>query len=193
MWRRAILTSGLVAGLVPVLGAGGARAETGLDLVSVPGGRFVMGDAGSDANEAPKTVTVEPFRIMRYEVTNRQFADFVAASDYRSDAETRGAGWVWGRRWRLTEGADWRHPSGPRTGLQRRWDHPVVQVSARDAAAFCGFHGLRLPTEQEWEFAARGYDGRRFPWGDDPPAAGRPRRANFGAIACCDVDLADGY
>jgi formylglycine-generating enzyme required for sulfatase activity len=54
---------------------------------------------------------------MRYDVTNRQFADFVAASDYRSDAETRGAGWVWGRRWRLSEGADWRYPSGPRTGF----------------------------------------------------------------------------
>ena len=189
MRRRTIL----IAGVMALVGAGGPRAQPDLDLVAIPGGRFVMGDAGGDDNEAPRTVSVAPFRLMRHEVTNRQFADFVAASGFRSDVEKRGAGWVWARRWRLTEGADWRHPNGPGTDLRRRWDHPVVQVSARDAAAFCAFHGLRLPSEEEWEFAARGLDGRRFPWGDDPPAEGRPRRGNFGAIACCAADLADGY
>ncbi len=171
----------------------GLRAETGLVLIPIPGGAFVMGDAEGDANEAPKTVTVQPFRIMRREVTNRQFADFAAESGYRSDVEERGTGWVWNRRWRLVKGADWRHPQGPASDLRRRWDHPVVQISAHDAGAFCAFHGLRLPTEAEWEFAARGSDGRRFPWGDDPPREGRPRRANLGAIKCCDTDLADGY
>ena len=72
-------------------------------------------------------------------------------------------------------------------------DHPVVQVSARDAAAFCAFHGLRLPDEVEWEFAARGRDGRRFPWGHEAPNGTGHRHANFGTLACCAPDAADGF
>lgn len=165
-----------------------------LTLLPVPGGGFVMGDPAGDANEAPRQLSVNGLRLMRYEVTNRQFAAFVAATGHRTDAEARGAGYVWTDRWRLVDGADWRRPHGPDSDIAGRDDHPVVQVSARDAEAFCRHHGLRLPTEAEWEFAARGTDGRRYPWGGAPPESPNgERRANFGTVDCCAADAGDGY
>ena len=169
-----------------------AQAEEA-DLVAVPGGRYVMGDARGDANEAPRQVRVESFRIMRTEATNGEFARFVAATGHVTDPERRGFGYVWDGRWHKVTGADWRHPKGPESDLSGLDDHPVAQVSHRDAAAFCRWLGLRLPSEEEWEYAARGGDGRRFPWGDDAPRQdGRPL-ANFGAVKCCAPDTWDGY
>jgi formylglycine-generating enzyme required for sulfatase activity len=130
---------------------------------------------------------------MRLEVTNRQFSNFVAASGHRTDAEESGSGFVWGRTWQRVPGADWRHPNGPGTSIGGKADHPVVQISARDAATFCAWYGLRLPSEAEWEFAARGTEGRRYPWGMSPPGAEAERRANFGTVACCAPDAAEGY
>ena len=188
------------AGLIGVLLAGvlawpGIAVADGPrdDLVAVPGGRFVMGDAMGEPDEAPRSVIVAPFRLMRHEVTNAMFARFVAASGHRTDAERSGAGYVWTRRWRLRPGADWRHPEGPASGLEAKPRHPVVQVSARDASAFCGWHGLRLPGEAEWEFAARGGDGRRYPWGDAAPRQDRRGLANFGTVRCCAADATDGH
>ncbi len=160
-------------------------------MAPVPGGTFVMGDAKGDAGESPRTVTVVPFRIMRLEVSNRQFAAFVSATGHLTDAEATGAGYVWDGRWWLIPGADWRHPQGPGSSIDAKDGHPVVQVSARDATAFCAWLGLRLPGEAEWEFAARGDDGRRYPWGMEPPGAGA--RANAGTVECCAADAADGY
>ncbi len=165
----------------------------GFGLVDIPGGRFVMGDTEGDANEVRRAVTVAPFRVMQLEVTNEQFVRFAAASGRVTDPERSGAGYVWNLRWRLVPGADWRHPEGLDSGLDGRMEHPVVQVSARDAAAFCAFYGLRLPSEEEWEYAARGADGRRFPWGDTPPEEDGRRRANFGTVQCCAPDAGDGY
>ncbi len=174
-----------------------ARADTvsdrGLGLVEIPGGSFVMGDAEGEADEVRRVVRMAPFRLMRLEVTNVQFACFVAASGHVTDPERSGAGYVWNLRWRLVPGADWRHPEGPDGTLTGRMEHPVVQVSARDAAAFCAFYGLRLPIDEEWEYAARGADGRRFPWGDTPPEEDGRRRANFGTVQCCAPDAGDGY
>ena len=177
-----------------LLGARVAAAEPpAFDLVAVPGGEFVMGDVEGEPDEAPKRTRVAAFRIMRHEVTNAAFAAFVAAGGYRSDMEASGAGYVWAGRWRLVEGADWHRPQGPDSTIAEKPDHPVVQVSARDAAAFCAWAGLRLPSEAEWEFAARGRDGRRYPWGDEVLEQGAGARANFGTLACCAPDAADGY
>ena len=90
-------------------------------------------------------------------------------------------------------GANWKRPQGAKRGRTAPDSHPVVQVSARDAAAYCAWRGLRLPTEREWEFAARGTDGRRYPWGDQPPGEGGSRRANYGAENCCAADASDGF
>ena len=164
----------------------------GLDLIAIPGGTFVQGDALGEPDENPAPRTVAPFRIMRHEVTNAEFAAFVDAAGYITDIERMGAGYVWTGNWRLVDGADWRHPHGPRDSIHGRMTHPVIQVSARDAAAFCAYHGLRLPTDTEWEFAARGTDGRRYPWGDTAPR--QPSAlANFGTDSCCAPDRGDDY
>jgi formylglycine-generating enzyme len=191
--NRGVLFS--LAAVLLALGSAPAGAARGIDgaMARVPGGDFVMGDAAGDPNEAPKPASVAAFSLMRLEVTNRQFAAFAAATDYRTDAEKSGGGYVWNRRWRLAPGADWRRPGGPGSSIDDKADHPVVQVSARGAAAFCGWHGLRLPSETEWEFAARGAEFRRYPWGMTPPGAGARRLANFGTVPCCAPDAADGY
>lgn len=170
-------------------GEGGKKGE----LISIPGGTFTMGDAGGESNEAPREVSVRPFRLMRHEVTNEAFAQFVAATGYVTDAERHGAAYVWSDRWRELSGADWRHPQGPASTIEGLARHPVVQVSARDASAYCAWRGLRLPSEEEWEFAARGSDGRRYPWGDDLPRQDGTRRANFGTETCCAPDVSDGF
>ena len=162
-------------------------------MAPVPGGSFVMGDDEGDPNETPKPARVGAFSLMRLEVTNRQFSVFAAATGYRTDAEKSGSGYVWDRTWRRVPGADWRHPNGRNGSIDAKMDHPVVQVSARDAAAFCAWRGLRLPSEAEWEFAARGAEGRRYPWGMSPPGTQALRRANFGTVECCAPDAADGY
>ena len=162
-------------------------------MVPVPGGSFVMGDDEGDPNETPKAATVGAFLLMGLEVTNRQFSVFAAATGHRTDAEKSGNGYVWDRTWQRVPGADWRHPHGNGSSIDGKLDHPVVQVSARDGAAFCAWHGLRLPSEAEWEFAARGAEGRRYPWGMSPPGTETERRANFGTVECCAPDAADGY
>jgi sulfatase modifying factor 1 len=167
-------------------------------LTPVAGGQLLRGDPRGERGEEPRRVDVSGFAMMRTEVTTAQFAAFVAATGHVTDAERAGVGHVWwrhdGRRWswRRIAGADWRHPHGP--GTAARGDHAVVQVSARDAAAFCAHHGLRLPTEDEWEWAARGADGRRYVWGDAPPErTPRARLGNVGTLACCAADDRDGH
>ncbi len=178
----------VAAALIP----GPARSAAAFEMADIPGATFIQGDAAGDANEAPQSVTVAAFRIMVDEVTNADYRAFAAAAGHLSDAERSGGGYVWTGKWRRIAGADWRHPHGPGSGIDGKDDHPVLQVSARDAAAFCAFHGLRLPTDAEWEYAARGGDGRRYPWGAEAPDQ-PSRRANFGAVSCCATDDADGF
>jgi formylglycine-generating enzyme required for sulfatase activity len=171
-----------------------AEEAPDFDLVTIPGGALAMGTRVTTPDHRRSSVRVETFALMRTEVTNGQFATFVAASGHLTDAERKGWGYSWDGRWARVTGADWRHPFGPDTNIAEYGDHPVVQVSQRDAAAFCQFYGMRLPSEAEWEFAARHPDGGRFPWGDDPPEArDGSRRANFGTVACCAPDATDGY
>jgi hypothetical protein len=119
----------------------GPHDAVDLELVDVPGGTFVMGDAAGEADEAPRTVPVSGFRLMRTEVTNAQFQAYVTDTGHRTDAERSGSGYVSTDRWRRVTGADWRHPFGPVSGIAGKGDHPVVQVSAGDAQAFCRGRG----------------------------------------------------
>jgi len=135
--------------------------RTGIELVRIPAGPFLYGDD-------KRVIDLPEYWIGRYPVTNAQFSRFVRATNYRTTAEQRGSGWVWaGSKWDEVKDVDWRHPGGPKTSIDDGDDHPVVQVSWDDAQAFCDWAGLALPTEEEWEKAARGPDGRVYPWGDD--------------------------
>jgi formylglycine-generating enzyme required for sulfatase activity len=113
------------------------------------------------------------FYIAKYPVTITQFAAFVKASSYQTDADQQGFGWVWdGKDWKQTKDANWQHPLGPKSNMIGKDDHPVVQVSWKDALAFCQWlaretgQPFTLLSEAEWEKAARGTDGRIYPWGN---------------------------
>ena len=151
-----------------VLAACAGRAPEG--MVRVPSGSFVMGnDAGPSDQRPAHQVTITGFWMDRTEVTNAQFARFIAATGYRTLAERNGDGLVFvppqqqpaslvdfTRWWVIVKGADWRHPVGPDSSIVGREDHPVVQVGWDDAVAFARWAGKRLPTEAQWEYAARG-------------------------------------
>ena len=169
-------------------------------LVPVAGGEFTMGDDSSwaypDDGESPtRTVVVEPFAIAAHAVSNASFAQFVEVTGYRTDAEVHGWSFVFAGLlpddfpdtrgvaaapwWRQVPGACWRHPEGPDSGIDERGAHPVVHVSRNDAEAWCAWAGLRLPTEAEWEFAARAGTSTVWPWGDELAPEGRHRANTF--------------
>lgn len=153
-----------------------------MELVRIPAGEFLMGsdparDKDARDDEKPQhRVYLPDFYLARTPVTNAQFEAFVKSTRRRTTAEEAGFGWAWtGTKWEQVKGADWRHPGGPKTGIAQKADHPVVQVSWEDAAAFCQWLSeaaggpFRLPSEAEWEKAARGAAARLYPWGDEPP------------------------
>jgi formylglycine-generating enzyme required for sulfatase activity len=150
-----------------------------LALVRVPAGSFTMGSSDEDGmaygDEKPQhTVELSEYWIGRYPVTVAQFAAFVKASGHKTTAEEQGEGYVWPPG-EYVKGANWQHPHGPDSDVKGKDDHPVTQVSWSDAAAFCQWvsqvtgHEMRLPSEAEWEKAARGTDGRLYPWGNEKP------------------------
>ncbi len=144
--------------------------KDGKEMVRVPAGVFLYG-------EDRQKVYLPEFWIDRTPVTNAEFTKFVQASGYHTTAELTGIGSVCIKgKWEDIPGANWRHPGGPETDIFGRVDHPVVQVSWEDAAAYAGWAGKRLPTEQEWEKAARGAQGGEYPWGNQEPT---PELCNF--------------
>jgi formylglycine-generating enzyme len=172
------------------------------DMVFVPGGEFRMGSDKHYPEEAPvHRVKVEGFYIDRTPVTNRQFRKFVNATKHVTFAEITPraedypgalphmlkAGSLvfsppkepvdlkdWSQWWRFKFGADWRRPYGPRSAISGMDDHPVVHVAYRDAEAYARWARKELPTEAEWEFAARGgLDDAEYAWGDEFTPGGK--------------------
>jgi len=174
-------------------------------MVWIRGGTFWMGgnDASTSDAEPVHRVTVTGFWMDQTEVTNRQFATFVRATGYVTVAERQpdladfsgvpasavvpglavftppgqpvslGDHLQW---WRYVPGASWNHPNGPGSGIEGKDDFPVVHISYADADAFARWAGKRLPTEAEWEFAARGgLDRKKYVWGDSIEPEGKPR------------------
>lgn len=157
--------------------------------VTLKGGKFIMGTMDKilpDDGERPERAErVKPFAVDVFAVTNERFGRFVEATGYKTEAERFGWSFVfhlflkdpmafdeapgtpW---WRVVNGAFWAAPEGPGSTINEREDHPVVHISWNDACAFAQWAGGRLPTEKEWEFAARGgLEKKRYPWGDEHP------------------------
>jgi sulfatase modifying factor 1 len=162
-------------------------------MIKLDGGPFLMGTEDTDAvpqdGEGPiRECQIDPFYLDRHTVTNAQFEEFIAASAYVTEAERFGWSFVfyppdrgldlqhvpglnW---WRRVDAALWSHPEGPDSTTDGRENYPAVHISWNDAAAYAEWAGKRLPTEAEWEFAARGgLIQKRFPWGDELTPGGK--------------------
>jgi formylglycine-generating enzyme required for sulfatase activity len=159
-------------------------------MVKVPAGDFLMG-------EPPRTASLGAFYIDKYEVTNKQFERFVRETRYRTEAERGDMWWYTGDEHGTKakiRGSSWR--DGYTDWSERNC--PVGYVTPADARAYCAWAGKLLPTEAEWEKAARGTDGREYPWGNEEPDAGGIFRANWGGEngswdAGGDGGMRDGY
>ena len=147
-------------------------------MVSFAGGKTRIGSEDGPPTERPQfTADVAPFLLDVHPVTVAEFARFVSATGFKTQSERLGESGVFDvatGKWSLVDGADWRHPRGPATPAAPD-DHPVTQVSWNDAQAYCAWAGKRLPTEVEWEHAARGGRGgdHRYAWGDELVVGGR--------------------
>jgi formylglycine-generating enzyme len=197
--------------------ATGDQPETpGAGMVLIPAGRFKMGSEDFRPEEAPvREAAVESFWIDSHDVTNAQFAKFVAETGYVTVSERapplalntpsvtpdadRPVGlpgsWVFvqpseirniddiGQWWKFVAGANWRHPEGPGSDLKGRQNHPVVHVAFEDAEAYARWAGRTLPTEEQWEFAARGgRDGEIYVWNAEQDSDDKPQANHWRGI-----------
>lgn len=161
------------------------------EMVLIKAGTFQMGTHDEDGfpadGEGPvREVQLDDFYMDQHAVTNQEFLTFVEATGYKTDAEKYGWSFVFEHLisdntkktvtqkvkqtpwWWVVHGADFKHPEGPDSSIDGRPDHPVIHISWHDALAYCKWSGTRLPTEAEWEFAARGgLQQKKYPWGDE--------------------------
>jgi formylglycine-generating enzyme len=166
-------------------------------MVLLSGGEFLMGTDDREGypadGEGPvRKIRLDPFWIDAVTVSNARFAEFVQATGHVTEAERFGWSFVFAGLlpddfpdtraaaqapwWRQVFGTDWRHPDGPDSAIDDRMDHPVLHVSFADALAYCKWARKRLPTEAEWEYAARGgLEQQRYPWGDEITPNGEHR------------------
>lgn len=149
----------------------GAPPDTS-GMLRIEGGEFTMGTDDGYPFEGPAhRVVLGPFYIDEHEVTNGQYAEFVEATDYVTESERLGWSGVFDpiqNGWTKGDGADWRKPHGPGSSYTDMLEYPVVHLSWQDADAYCGWRGARLPSEAEFEFAARGgLEGATYAWGNE--------------------------
>ncbi|MEC5146776.1 formylglycine-generating enzyme family protein [Chitinophaga sp. 212800010-3] len=213
-----------------------ARKDTLNKMVLIPAGSFFMGadDSTGVVDEYPKhLVEIHSFWMDEHEVTNREFAEFVAATGYVTTAEkpvskeellaslapgapqpdssqlaemTAPGALVFtppdhavplndiGQWWTFVKGASWKHPGGPGTDINNKDNEPVTQVSWLDAQAYAKWAGKRLPTEAEWEYAARGgLSGQMYPWGNEPLTVGKPKANTWNGNFPYRNTQTDGY
>ena len=195
--------------------APGTKSGSNGEMVQLQVGRFLSGSDDpwvypSDGEGPVREVSVDSFWVDRLAVSNDDFAEFVEATGYATEAERFGWSFVFqgllpddfpptqsvvqAPWWRKVEGSDWRHPEGPQSSVDGRDDHPVVHVSWADAQAFSSWAGTRLLTEAEWEFAARGgLEGKVFPWGDEREPGGEHRMNVWQGTFASKNTEADGY
>ena len=190
--RRAFLR---IDTLTPVNRSGGTSSRHTVEQATISAGSFMMGDSSGDMNAADgetpvHEVAIDAFEIDATSVTNDDFARFVSDTGYETEAETFGftavfhlavaapredimgpaPGTPW---WVGVRGGDWSHPGGRDSSVEGFGDHPVVHVSWNDANAYAEWTGRCLPTEAEWEYAARGgLEAKKYPWGDEEVDAG---------------------
>ena len=156
------------------------------DIVSIPSGSALIGSESGYPEERPeRQVEIAVFNIDATEVTNAQFSTFIAETGYITSAEKIQSGFnVPGAAvfvppdisnpnwWRFVEGANWEHPEGPDSTIEGREGEPVVQVSHEDAVAYALWKGRALPTEVQWEYAAKAGSNTRYVWGDNRTVQG---------------------